>query len=337
MPHTAPPALAAFLQSLPKTETHLHLEGALPWELRASLDPAYGLKPPVSWDDRFRFPSFKAFLDVLIGHYHEWYTSAERYAQSARLVFLRQREQNVRYLEFSIDAWTIWNQGMDLREVIGAILEQTPEELVARLFVGLHRAGHSSELQDLAWACLDWPEVSGLDIHDVETKPFAEWLVDLYSAARSKGKCLKAHAGEFGDAGYVREAVRRLSVDRIEHGIRAVEDTGTVALLREREITLDICPISNVKLRASGEMSTHPIRRLFDAGVRCTVSTDDPLVFGNRVSDEYVALALDLGFSRKELIQVARNGWEAALLDSATRHGFLEQLDRLEQALGRED
>ena len=330
MPYVADPELAGFIQALPKTETHLHMEGAMPWELQMRVDPARALVPPPSWADDYRFPDFQTFLEVLIGSYKDFLTCPEHYGEAAGLVFSRHLEQNVRYVEFSIDAFTSELAGISLREVAQAILAAAPPGLEARLFVGFHRDGHSDAIRETAYGCLEWPEVSGIDIHDVETKPFADWLVDLYAEARKRGKVTKAHAGEFGDAGYVREAVERLEVDRIEHGIRAVEDPSVLALLREKGVTLDVCPISNVKLQASGPMSEHPIRTLFDGGVACTVSTDDPLVFGNRLSEEYVALSRDLRFTRKELIRVARNGWEAALIPDALRRAKLAELDALE-------
>lgn len=333
MPYVADPDLAAFLQVLPKTETHLHLEGALPWELRSQVASNRGLKALPSWEDHYRFPTFQSFLDMMIENYQDWYVSAERYAESAALVFYRLLEQNVRYLEFSIDAFTSDLNGISLQENIRGILAQVPRGLEARLFVGFHRDGHSEGIKKTAYACLEWPEVSGIDIHDVETRSIAPWLQDLYREARRAGKVTKAHAGEFGDAGYVKDAIDFLEVDRIEHGIRAADDPAVTAFVKERDLTLDICPISNVKLKACASMAEHPIRTLFDAGIRCTISTDDPLIFGNRLTEEYIALAQELNFSRKDLIQIARNGWSVALIDDSDRETVLKTLDRLEAAL----
>lgn len=333
MPYVADPDLKAFLQVLPKTETHLHLEGALPWELRSQVTRDRGLHALPAWADHFRFHTFQDFLDMMIENYKDWYVSAERYAESAAVVFSRLLEQNVRYLEFSIDAFTSEINGISLEENVEGILARIPSGLEARLFVGFHRDGHSETIKETAYSCLDWPGVSGIDIHDVETRPIAPWLQDLYRVAREKGKLTKAHAGEFGDAHYVRDAMEFLQVDRIEHGIRAVDDAEVLAFVRDRDLTLDVCPISNVKLRACSSMAEHPIRRLYDAGVRCTISTDDPLIFGNRLTEEYVALAQDLKFSRRELLQIARNGWEVALIADSSRRERLKELEAIEAEL----
>ena len=120
-----------------------------------------------------------------------------------------------------------------------------------------------------------------------------------------------------------------LGVTRVQHGVRAIEDPAVVRLAAERGVTFDMCPISNVRLRVVPSMSEHPIRKLMQAGVRCTVSTDDPLNFANTVNDEYAALAEELNFSRAELAQVARNGWEVADLPAVEKQKALAEIARL--------
>lgn len=142
----------------------------------------------------------------------------------------------------------------------------------------------------------------------------------------------KCHAGEFDGAARVREAIEELGVRRVQHGVRAIEDPAVVRLAAERGVVFDVCPISNVRLRVVPTMREHPIARLMKAGVRCTVSTDDPLCFANTVSDEYHALATEAGLSRAELLRIARTGWEVALVDEPTRRQALAELGELAAA-----
>ncbi|MBM3854596.1 MAG: adenosine deaminase, partial [Verrucomicrobia bacterium] len=136
--------------------------------------------------------------------------------------------------------------------------------------------------------------------------------------------------GEFDGAGRVREAIERLGVRRVQHGVRAVEDPAVVELAAGEEVTFDVCPISNVGLQVVPSLRDHPIRRLMQAGVRCTVSTDDPLCFANSITEEYEGLARELNFTRAELAQVARNGWEVAAVAPAVRAEMLAAIARLE-------
>jgi adenosine deaminase len=123
--------------------------------------------------------------------------------------------------------------------------------------------------------------------------------------------------------------IDNLDVDRIQHGTRAVESSRLVEKIAERGIVLDMCPISNLKLQVDGvpEMSEHPIRQLMDAGVCVTVSTDDTFLFGNSLCDEYHALALELGFDRDDILQVARNGIQSSAMDDKAKSDLLRELD----------
>jgi adenosine deaminase len=155
------------------------------------------------------------------------------------------------------------------------------------------------------------------------------WTRDLWGRARSAGKATKAHAGEFGGPESVRQVLDELGVRRIEHGVRAIEDPALLVRLRDEGIALDVCPISNVKLRVVESFAAHPLRALLDAGVLCTVSSDDPISFGNSLTDEYVSLATHMGFSRSDLARIALNGFRVALCDSETLAPFRSELEAL--------
>jgi len=175
--------------------------------------------------------------------------------------------------------------------------------------------------------CVHWDGLAGLDLHGVEYLPLEEWTPKLWARARDAGLEMKAHAGEFGPASNVREAIEVLGVRRIQHGVRAIEDDAVVDLAIESGTTFDVCPISNVKLNVVKELEEHPIRQLVDRGLRCTISTDDPFSFGNNVEDEYAALSAGLNFSHVELAQIAKNGFEVALVDEATRAQWIAEVD----------
>ena len=118
-----------------------------------------------------------------------------------------------------------------------------------------------------------------------------------------------------------------LGTKRIQHGIRSIEDDAVVELALEADVTFDVCPISNVKLDVIDRLELHPIRKLFDRGLPCTLSTDDPFSFGNTVEDEYAALSAELNFTNDELKQIAKNGFEVALVDEATRAKWTAAVD----------
>jgi len=308
------PPLRDFIRSLPKTETHLHIEGALPWHLLCELRPDKYSTPPASWAPDFRFDSFAHFEGELLGYAGDFFTSAERYHACAKAVFEDHLRRNVRYVETSFASGCIDFMNLDGREVCDAIRAAVPEGLEVRIFLGIHHDGYTEKMGPVLESALRWQNLDGIDLHGTEDTPMGDWAPDYWLRARDAGKFTKAHAGEFCGAEFVRYAVEKLGAQRIQHGVRSIEDPEVLALLRDRGIALDVCPISNVKLRVVPSPGEHPIKQLLDAGVVCTVSTDDPVSFGNSIEDEYEFLAGELGFSEKDLAQVAANGFQVALM-----------------------
>ncbi len=329
MPDATHPHIAGPLEALPRTETHLHFEGALPWELLHGLDPERFAEPPASWGDDFRFDSFAHFEEELLGYAFAWFTSPERYHEAGQVIFARHLAQNVRYVECSFASGIMEFGGVDGKAVSEAIRAAVPPGLEVRIFLGIHRTGYNERTRDFLEDALRWPEVHGFDLHGPETLPLEPWTAEYWARARAEGKFTKAHAGEFGGPENVRQALDELGVRRIEHGVRSMEDPDLVRRLVEEEVTLDVCPISNVKLGVAPSLEEHPLPRLLAAGVRCTVSSDDPISFGNSLADEYDAMVGPMGLGRADVAQVALNGFRAALVPPGRFRDEIERLERI--------
>ncbi len=321
------PSLLSFVQSLPKTETHLHLEGALPIELLQRVRPEFK-QLPASWAHNFKFRDFAHFEAELLDMAFSWFTSPEHYHEAAKLIFAKHVAQNVKYVETSFASGVIEFGGLDGHEVLSAIRSAVPAGLEVRVFLGIHHNGAGPKMMPVLESALGWPDLAGVDLHGKESFPVEPWTAPYWEAARKADKYTKAHAGEFMGADFVRRILDELQPQRIEHGVRSVEDPAVVAEIKRRGIALDMCPISNHKLMPGISLANHPIRKLFDAGVKVTISTDDPISFGNTLTDDYMALAEKSGFSRAELVRLACNGFEVALLTDAQKKPWLDQLDR---------
>ncbi len=320
--------LTDFIAALPKTETHLHIEGALPFELLQRVRPEFK-QPPASWARDFKFRDFAHFEEELLAMAFSWYTSPERYHEAAKLIFAGHLRQNVRYVETSFASGVVEFLGLDGQEVLAAIRAAVPTGLEVRVFFGIHHNGAGPKMLPVLEQALGWRDLAGIDLHGTESFPIEPWTAPYWAAARQAGKKTKAHAGEFMGAPFVRRILDELQPDRIEHGVRAAEDPALLTEIRRRGVALDVCPISNHKLMPGVALETHPIRTLFDAGVTVTVSTDDPISFGNTITDEYIALAERGGFNRAELAQIARNGWLVADVPATTRAAMLAEINRI--------
>ncbi len=322
-------SLAGFIQALPKTETHLHVEGALPYELLHTWQPERWVKNPPFRARSYRYATFPDFENILLDHALPWFTTAEKYHEAAKVMFAKHVAQNVCYVETSFHLPVTKFINVPGPEIIAAIRSAAPAGLEVRVFTGMLRTDINGDLRPTINQLHNWDGLAGVDLHGFEHQTTALDTAEVWARVRAAGKVTKCHAGEFDGASRVREAIEFLGVKRVQHGVRAIEDPAVVKLALERGVTFDVCPISNVGLRVVPAMREHPIRRLMKAGVRCTVSTDDPLCFANTINDEYTALALELNFTRAELAQVARNGWAVADVSAETRSAALAEIDRL--------
>lgn len=334
MPYQADSQLRDFVQSLPKTETHLHMEGALPVEMLRRVDPSKLSPTPPFWSDDYRYESFNSFMSLYREYASNVFTSADKYYEAARIILGNCYKQNVRYVETSFHAGILEFIKEDGPTVVRAIKEGAPKGLEVRVFMGIGHDAYVGVTRDAIDDCHNWEELAGVDLHGPEDLPVEDWTPETWARTRAAGKFNKAHAGEFMGADFITRMLDELKVTRIEHGVRSVEDPEVVERLLRDKVALDVCPISNVKLAVKGipTMSAHPIRYLFDKGVSVTINSDDPFFFGNTLSEEYYALYQDLNFTEKELVQIARNGFNIALWEGEEKDACLADLDSIESS-----
>jgi len=317
-----------FLLRLPKTEQHLHFEAVLPL---AAAQARHGdvLRPvPPFWAPEFRFDDFAHFVQLSREYVFPSFQSPEDYLALAGPIFRDLRAQNIRYVETSINPFLLELHDFDLDDFVRSLRRAAPPDLDVRIYCGFRRNAYSGRMARIIDAAAASDEVAGLDLHGFETFVLEPWTAEVWARSRAAGKRNKAHAGEFGGAESVRQVMDELQVDRVQHGVRAVEDREFLRRLAGEGTVLDLCPISNVRLKVSPSVAAHQLRPLLEAGVRCTVNSDDPILFGNYLMDDLAALVGEAGFTFGEIIALLKVGWEEADVDADVRRGFLAELDR---------
>jgi adenosine deaminase len=165
----------------------------------------------------------------------------------------------------------------------------------------------------------------GLDSTEIGHPP--EPFADVFGRARALGLRTVAHAGEEGPAGYIRGALDTLRAERIDHGIRCVEDPDLVRRLRDERIPLTVCPLSNVKIQRFERIEDHVLTQLMDAGVLVSIHSDDPAYFGGYIADNYRTVADAFEFGVAEVVMLARNSIEASFLPNARKAELLHEVD----------
>ncbi|MEU0136601.1 adenosine deaminase [Streptomyces sp. NPDC006296] len=309
---------------LPKAELHLHIEGTLEPELAFALAARNGVDLPYADTEELRtaylFEDLQSFLDLYYALMAVLRTE-EDFAELADAYLARAAAQGVRHAEIFFDPQAHTDRGVPIGTVVeglGRALERSEEThgvstQLIMCFLRDRSAESALETLEAAKPYLHRISAVGLDSAEVGHPP-AKFRA-VYEAATALGLRKVAHAGEEGPPEYIREALDVLGVERIDHGLRCLEDPDLVDRLVSERIPLTLCPLSNVRLRAVDVLEQHPLRTMMDAGLLCTVNSDDPAYFGGYVGDTFHAVHEALGLGREQLRTLARNSFEAAFLD----------------------
>ena len=343
---TVPPRSRRDLDALQKAELHVHLRGAISLSyLRQQIrkyPPVQALEsaPSRHWDlllvhpgiriimdaddplcevDRlFEFKTFDQFLAAYLftGYFVK---DIEDFGSLVDTVRGDLSKQNIAYAEVIVSPPVYLQHGIPLEDLLGVLAEEGPDEPAVRWIVDPVRSMGPEAAEDLVERLLPLrpPSVIGLTLGGAEhlfpPAPFER----LYEIAREGGLRRTVHAGEALGPESVWDSLKILQVERVGHGVRAIEDPALVSYLAERGIPLEVCPTSNVRTGVYRSLREHPVRRLFEAGVPITISTDDPTFFGVSLADELAGLH-GLGFSWPEIGGLADNGFRFAF-DRAPR------------------
>ncbi|UTW06638.1 adenosine deaminase [Pseudomonas benzenivorans] len=311
-----------WLNALPKAELHLHLEGSLEPELLFAL--AERNKIALPWNDvealrgAYAFNNLQEFLDLyyqgadVLRHEQDFYDLTWAYLQKCKA-------QGVIHTEPFFDPQTHTDRGIPFEVVLGGIrqaLKDGQQQLGISSGLILSFLRHLSEEE--AFKTLEQARpfreafiAVGLDSSEKGHPPSK--FQRVFDKARSEGYLTVAHAGEEGPPEYIWQALDLLKIQRIDHGVRAIEDERLMQRIIDEQIPLTVCPLSNVKLRVFEDMGQHNILEMLERGVKVTVNSDDPAYFGGYAGENFAALHEHLGMTREQAERLAQNSLDARL------------------------
>lgn len=321
---------------MPKVELHLHIEGTLEPEAAFSFAKRNGVTLPYASPDEMRaayeFAGLQSFLDLYYAACSVLLTRRDYY--DLTWMYLEHAvAENVRHTEVSFDPQTHTARGVALSSVVRGIscaLREARElhGITSRLIMCFLRDRSEQDAfvtLRQAEGYLHLLDGVGLDSGEVGNPP--EKFARVFAAAREKGLHTVAHAGEEGPASYVRDALDLLGAERIDHGVRALEDPDLVRRLAEDHVCLTVCPLSNVRLKVVDRMEAHPLKRMLDAGLAVTVNSDDPAYFGGYLTEDFLSVQAALGLSAEDLRALSTNAVEGSFLDAAPKAVLLAELE----------
>lgn len=325
-----------FISALPKAELHMHIEGSLEPELMFALARRNRVDIPFDSVEAVRaaysFSNLQDFLDI---YYQgaDVLRTEEDFRDLATAYFDRAAADRVVHAEIFFDPQTHTARGTPFDVVMRGLLAGMAEAearhgLTSKLILCFLR--HLDEEDALAtlkqaepW--LDRLAAVGLDSSEVGHPP--EKFVRAFAAAGAMGLKRVAHAGEEGPPDYVHQALDLLEIDRLDHGNRSLEDPALVERLAREQMTLTVCPLSNLKLCVVPNLEAHPIDAMLRAGLRATINSDDPAYFGGYVNDNYRAAAAGRALDQADLATLARNSFLGSFLEQEAIAAHVAALD----------
>ncbi|MEI7703163.1 MAG: adenosine deaminase [Deltaproteobacteria bacterium] len=341
-PNVPSERLSEFIRGMPKAELHLHVEGTLEPEMAFALARRNGVEIPPDVADALRsgrpFTDLQSFLDRYYACSSVLRTEQD-FFELAQAYLLRAAADGVIRAEMFFDPQSHAARGIEAGTVIRglsrACREAKDRGLDAALLLSfLRHLDEKAAFETLEQALPFRDQFIGVGLDSSERGNPPEKFARVFARCRSLGLHTVAHAGEEGPPEYIQGALDVLGAERIDHGVRCLEDPALVARLRAARIPLTVCPLSNVRLRVCDRMEDHPLPRLLEAGLAVSLHSDDPAYFGGYLNQNYLQACSALRLDAAQAYRMARNGFEAAFVGAQERQRLLERLEAYSGSMG---
>jgi adenosine deaminase len=324
------------MTTLPTAELHLHLEGTLEPETILRLAERNAVPLPYrDVDDlaaRYDFADLQSFLDLYYANMATLRT-AQDFADMTDAYLARAATAGVVHAEVFLDPQAHTARGVPIEEVLDGVcaaLGAAPARhgISTGLIVTMLRDHSAADaMRTLTDVLRTGAPIIGIGLDSAEVGNPPSKFVEVFARARAEGLHAVAHAGEEGPPSYVWEALDLLGVERIDHGVRSMEDERLVARLVERQVPLTVCPLSNLRLKVVPDLASHPLPEMLRRGLMVTVNSDDPAYFGGYLDANLAAVASLGGVDRDGMRQLARNSINASFLDDVRKRELLARID----------
>jgi adenosine deaminase len=327
--------LTEFLTALPKAELHLHIEGTLEPEMMQSLAERHGIHLPWHSADEIRsayqFENLQSFLDIYYQGIQVLRTEQDFFDLTSAYLD-RAHEDGVRHTEIFFDPQNHTERGIAYEMVLDGILaaladgEKRLGITSGLILCFLRHLSANSAMITLQRALLRGGDLLGVGLDSSELGFPPAGFRNVFDCARSEGLHIVAHAGEEGPPQYIEEALDILNVERIDHGVRCLEDPKLVERLRSSQMPLTVCPLSNIKLNVFPQMVDHNISAMDHAGLCVTINSDDPAYFGGYINENFAAVQRAFDLDQATLVQYAVRSVKASFASGERKKNILEEI-----------
>lgn len=327
--------LERYIQNIPKAELHVHIEGTFEPELmfeiakRNNIELKYATVQDIK--ESYQFNNLQEFLDIYYAGANVLINEEDFY--DLTMAYLkRAHEDNVVHTEIFFDPQTHTARGISFDTVINGLVsaqEDAKEQFgisSALIMCFLRHLCEESAFETLEMAIPHKDKIVGVGLDSSENGNPPSKFFNVFGKVRDHGFFVVAHAGEEGPAENIWEAIELLEAERIDHGVAAIEDELLIEKLRESEIALTVCPLSNVRLKVFEEVDEVPIKEFLDNDILVTINSDDPPYFGGYINDNFLQIAEAQNLTKEDIFTLAKNSFKAAYITEQKRQSLIDKL-----------
>ena len=328
-------------RALPKVELHRHLEGSLRLDTMLEIAKQHGIVVPedvlrlstlvqIQEEDKFTFQNFLSKFNTL----RLFYRSPDAIHRITSEAIEDAARDNVKYLELRFTPVALSRaERFPLHDVINWVVESSKEaaskyNINVKLIASVNRHESAEIAEQVAWLATDHMDngIVGLDLAGNEAEFPSKPFYGIFKEARQAGLHVTIHAGEWGPAKHIKEAIEELGAERIGHGVRVLEDEKIAAMAREKQIAFEVCITSNYQSGVVGKLEEHPLVKMFENGINVTINTDDPSISRITLSHEYYNACDALQMPQHTLKERIVAAAQAVFLPDEEKEKFISQL-----------
>lgn len=328
--------MTEFINKIPKAELHLHIEGTLEPKLMFQLAKRNNIKLEYNSieeiKDAYNFTNLQSFLDIyyngakVLIEEEDFYDLTYEYLKKCK-------ENSIIHTEIFFDPQTHTSRNIDFATVLKGItraLEDGKNKLKISsnlIMCFLRHLSQEDAFKTLEQACKFKSKIIGIGLDSSELGNPPKKFKEVYNKAKKEGFKLVAHAGEEASYKYINDALDILNVNRVDHGVQAVQNEDLMKRLKKDQTALTVCPLSNTKLKVFKNMSEHTIKKMLDYGLNVTVNSDDPAYFGGYINDNFHAITQSLDLTKEDIIRLVKNSFNSSFISKEQKQQYLNQVD----------
>ncbi|MDP1546613.1 MAG: adenosine deaminase [Anaerolineales bacterium] len=329
--------------SLPKVELHRHLEGSLRLTTMLDIARQHGVTVPVSMFNLSGLVQIQDQDPMTFSNFLDKFKTLRLFYKSPDVIHRVTAEavedaakDNIRYLELRFTPVALSRaEGFPLHDVMDWVITSAQDaakkhKVKVGLIASVNRHESPELAEQVAWLAADHVKngMTGLDLAGNEAEFKSNPFHEIFKEARQSGLHLTVHAGEWGPAENVRDAIENMGAERIGHGVRVLEDENVTALARERGVVFEVCVTSNFQSGVVKNLQDHPLPRMIAAGLKTTINTDDPSVSRITLSREYQHICDDLNVPLEDVKTCILNAAQASFLPDVEKAAFVSSIKK---------